>query len=125
MCNTLALTSFIKTLERAPITYIVRMYLKKTIVQVLTSACMKFRAFWNIEPTGIWSPAEENNFSSSLCVQTSSEAHPASYPIGTGGSFPWGKAQPGREADHSLASSSEVNNVYKQYTPPPLAPTWR
>jgi hypothetical protein len=29
-------------------------------------------------------PAEENDFSSSLCVQTSSEAHPASYPMSTG-----------------------------------------
>jgi hypothetical protein len=36
------------------------------------------------------SPAEAKNFSSSLCVQTSSEAHPASYPTGTGGSFSLG-----------------------------------
>jgi hypothetical protein len=28
-------------------------------------------------------PAETKDFSSSLCVQTSSEAHPASYPMGT------------------------------------------
>jgi hypothetical protein len=33
-------------------------------------------------------PEEANDFSSSLCVQTSSEAHPNSYPLGTGGSFP-------------------------------------
>jgi hypothetical protein len=36
-------------------------------------------------------PAEAVNFASSLCVQTGSEAHPASYPMGTGGSFPGGK----------------------------------
>jgi hypothetical protein len=30
------------------------------------------------------------NFSSSLCVQTGSEAHPASCTMDTGGSFPWG-----------------------------------
>jgi hypothetical protein len=35
------------------------------------------------------------------CVQTSSEAHPASCPVGTGGSFPGGEARPGRDADHS------------------------
>jgi hypothetical protein len=44
------------------------------------------------------------------CVQTGSGAHPASYPMGTGGSFPGGKARPGRDADHSPPSSSEVKN---------------
>jgi hypothetical protein len=34
-------------------------------------------------------------------VQSSSEAHPASYPMGTGGPFPGGKAQPWRDADNS------------------------
>jgi hypothetical protein len=46
------------------------------------------------------SPAEAEDFSSSLCVQTGSEAHPASYPMGTGGNFPGGKARPGHDADH-------------------------
>jgi hypothetical protein len=31
---------------------------------------------------------EERTFSSNLCVQTDSEAHPAPYPMGTGGPFP-------------------------------------
>jgi hypothetical protein len=39
-----------------------------------------------------------------LRIQTTSEAHPASYPIGTGGA-----KQPGREADHSPPSIVEVN----------------
>jgi hypothetical protein len=43
-------------------------------------------------------------FSSSACVQTGSEAHPACYPMGT----ERGKARPGREADHSPLSSAEV-----------------
>jgi hypothetical protein len=47
------------------------------------------------------SPAEAKDFSSSLCVQTGSEAHPASCPLGTGGPFLGGKARPGRYADHS------------------------
>jgi hypothetical protein len=43
------------------------------------------------------------NFSvSSLCVLTGSGAHPAFYTIGSGGPFPWAKARPGRDADHSL-----------------------
>jgi hypothetical protein len=48
------------------------------------------------------------DFSSSLCVQTGSGAHPASYPMGTGGSFPGGKARPGRDTDHSPLYSAEV-----------------
>jgi hypothetical protein len=54
------------------------------------------------------SPTRAEDFSSSPCVQTGSGAHPASYPMGTGGPFPRGKARPGRDADHSLPSSAEV-----------------
>jgi hypothetical protein len=50
------------------------------------------------------------DFSSSPCVQTGSEAHLASYPMGTGGSCSAGKARPGRDADHSPPSSAEVKN---------------
>jgi hypothetical protein len=54
------------------------------------------------------SPTEVEDFSSSLCVQTGSGAHPASCPMGTGGSFPGGKVRPGRDANHSPPSSAEV-----------------
>jgi hypothetical protein len=37
---------------------------------------------------GVRSPAGAKDFSSSLCVQTGSGAHPASYTMGTGGPFP-------------------------------------
>jgi hypothetical protein len=56
------------------------------------------------------SPAGAKDFSCSLCVQTGSEAHPASCTMGTGGPFPGGKARPGRDADHSPPSSAEVEN---------------
>jgi hypothetical protein len=56
------------------------------------------------------SPAEAEDFSSSLCVQIGSGAHPASYPMGAGGSFPGGKARPGRAADNTPLSSAEVKN---------------
>jgi hypothetical protein len=49
-------------------------------------------------------------FFSSLCVQTGSEAHPASCTVGTGGPFPRGKSRPERDADHSPPSSAEVKN---------------
>jgi hypothetical protein len=42
------------------------------------------------------------------CVQTVSGAHPASCPMGNGGSFPGDKSRPGRDADHSPPSSAEV-----------------
>jgi hypothetical protein len=59
---------------------------------------------------GVRSLAVAKDFSSSLCVQTGSGAHPASCTMRTGGPFPGGKAQPGRDADHSPLSSAEVVN---------------
>jgi hypothetical protein len=59
---------------------------------------------------GVRSPAGTKGFSSSLCVQTGSGAHPASCPMGTGGPFSGGKARLGRDADHSPPSSAEVEN---------------
>jgi hypothetical protein len=74
---------------------------------------------------GFRSPAEAKDFSSILCVQTGSEAHPASCTMGTGGPFPGGKARPGRDADHSPLSSAEVVNEYELYLLSPQAPPWR
>jgi hypothetical protein len=59
---------------------------------------------------GVRSPAGTKDFSSILCLQTGSGAHTASCTMGTGGSFPGGKARPGRDADHSPPSSAEVVN---------------
>jgi hypothetical protein len=59
---------------------------------------------------GVRSPTRAQDFSSSLCVQTGSGAHPASCTMGTGGHFLGGKARPGRDADHSPPSSAEVKN---------------
>jgi hypothetical protein len=54
------------------------------------------------------SPTEAEDVSSSLCIQTSSGANPASYTKGTRGPFPGGEARPGRDADHSPPSSAGV-----------------
>jgi hypothetical protein len=59
---------------------------------------------------GVRSPAGAEDFSSSLCVQTGSRAHPASCTMGTGGHFPGGKARQERDADHSPPSSAEIVN---------------
>jgi hypothetical protein len=50
------------------------------------------------------------DFSSSVCVQTGSEAHPASCTMGAGGPFPGGKVRPGHDADPTPPSSVEVKN---------------
>jgi hypothetical protein len=60
--------------------------------------------------TRIRSPSEAEDFSSSLCVQTGSGAHPVFCSMGTGGLFHGDKARPGRDADHSPPSSAEVEN---------------
>jgi hypothetical protein len=74
---------------------------------------------------GVRSPAGAKDFSSNLCVQTGSEAHPASCTMSTWGPFPGGKARPGRDADHSTLSSAEVVNEWELYFLSPQAPPWR
>jgi hypothetical protein len=75
--------------------------------------------------TGVRSPTEAEDFSSSLCIQNGSGAHPASCTMGTGGSFPRGKVQPGHDADHSPPSSAEVKNEQELYLLSSQAPPWR
>jgi hypothetical protein len=67
---------------------------------------------YGLDDRTIWvrSPVGAKGFSSNLCVQTGSGAHPASCTMGTGGPFPRGKVRPGRDADHSPPSSAEVVN---------------
>jgi hypothetical protein len=51
--------------------------------------------------------AETKDFSSRLCVQTGSEAHPASYTMGTEDPFLGGKGRLRREADASAEVKKE------------------
>jgi hypothetical protein len=82
-------------------------YLDFTVVIVsrVAQSVQCLTADWTV---GVRSPTEAEDFSSNLCVQTGSGAHPSSCTMGTGGSFPGGKARPGRDADHSPPSSAEV-----------------
>jgi hypothetical protein len=63
--------------------------------------------------------------SSALCVQTGSGTHPASYAVGTEGSFPGGKVQQGHNADHSPPSSGDVKKEWELHLLSPQAPPWR
>jgi hypothetical protein len=56
------------------------------------------------------SPERRKDFSSSLCVQTGSGAHPGSCIVRTRGTFPGAKARPGHDSDHSSPSCAEVEN---------------
>jgi hypothetical protein len=69
---------------------------------------LRKQTFCGKEVCGVRSPAGVKDFSSNLCVQTGSGAHPASCTMGTGGPFLGGKARPRRVADHSPPSSAEV-----------------
>jgi hypothetical protein len=76
---------------------------------------------YGLDDRAIWvrSTAGAKDFSSSLCVQTDSGAHPASCTIGTGSPFPGGKARPGRDADHSphLVPRSKMSRSYTSSPP--------
>jgi hypothetical protein len=74
------------------------------------------RARWS----GVRVPAGAGNFSLHHCVQTCSGAHPASYPMGTRGSFPVVK-RPGREADYLPPYSAEVKKLWSYTSTPPYA----
>jgi hypothetical protein len=65
------------------------------------------------------SPAEAKDLSSSLCVQTSSGAHPASYPMGTGGPFLGVKRGPGvtLTTHLHLVPRSRMSRSYKSSPP--------
>jgi hypothetical protein len=66
-------------------------------------------------------PAEAGNFSLHHCVQTGSGAHPTSYPMGTKGSCPGGKAG----GAWSWTSSVEVKNAWSYTSTRPITPSWR
>jgi hypothetical protein len=51
-------------------------------------------------------------------MQTGFGAHPTSYTMGTGGSFP-GLKRPGREADHSPPANAEIKKMWIYTSTPP------
>jgi hypothetical protein len=60
--------------------------------------------------TGVRSPAETEDSSSCLCVQTSSEAHRASYPMGIIGPLQEVKRGQGVTPNNSVPSNAEAKN---------------
>jgi hypothetical protein len=80
----------------------------------------------NDRTIGVRSRYRQKDFSSNLCVQTGSGAHPAFCTMVTGGPFPGGEALAGRDADHShLVPRSRISRSYTSFPPPPQVPSWR
>jgi hypothetical protein len=83
-----------------------------------------FRIQWNLvsftpyRGSRVQFPAGAGNFSLHHCIQNSSGAHPASYPVGTRDFLPGG------EADHSPPSSATFKNWVKLYLQSPIMPSW-
>jgi hypothetical protein len=73
---------------------------------------------------GMYGPGIESQWGRDFFapVQTGPGAHPTSCTIGTG-SFPGSKVWPGRAADHSPPSSSEVMEEYSYTSTHPLGHT--
>jgi hypothetical protein len=69
-------------------------------------------------------PARAGNFLLHHRVQNGSEAHPASYPMGNGISFP-GVKRSRREVDHSPLFSAEVKGRVELYVHSPNTPSSR
>jgi hypothetical protein len=64
------------------------------------------------------SPSEAKDFSTSLCVQTGSGAHPASCTVVTVGPFPGAKARPESDGDHPhLVPRSRMSRSYNSSPP--------
>jgi hypothetical protein len=69
--------------------------------------------------TGVQSLAEAKDFFSSLCVQTSSEDHPASYTMVTG------VLSLGVKCSRGMMLTTHTHPVLSYTSAPPLSLTWR
>jgi hypothetical protein len=69
-------------------------------------------------------PAEAGNFSLHYRIQNGSGTHPASYPIGTRGSFPGGKAA-GPWSWPLISISCRAQRMSGTIPPLPNRPSWR
>jgi hypothetical protein len=93
------------------------------IIKILSRALPQMPCLFTDWTTGVRSPAETNDSSSSLCVQTSSEAQPASYPTSMRGRVlsPGVKGGPGV----TPACDAEVIMSRSYISPLPLVLVWR
>jgi hypothetical protein len=85
--------------------YVVSMYMSQ-VAQSVYCVAMGWTTGWlRFDPQ-----QRQKDFFSSLCVQTGSGAHKASYTVGTRSSFSRAKVWLGRDIDHSPPPSDKVEN---------------
>jgi hypothetical protein len=67
--------------------------MNRILSQPFTETSVSIVSYYGLDDReiGVRSPTEAKDFSSNLCVQTGSGAHPASCTVGTGGPFPGAK----------------------------------
>jgi hypothetical protein len=95
----------VSTLSHVKVTFVL---ISQVAVSFNNEELPLHREKYQTENKGVQFPAGANNFSlRHHRVQTGSGAHPTSYPMGNGGSFP-GVMRLGREADYSPPSNAEV-----------------
>jgi hypothetical protein len=98
----------------AGIIIIIRQIKQSTVLalQTMNNICTKHSSNFRF-------PAGAGNFSVHHSVQNGSGAQPASYPMGTRGSFPGGKAA-GAWSWSLTSISAEVKNVWSYISTPPV-----
>jgi hypothetical protein len=97
-------------------------------------ACIYKHRFHKLEPAWLsqysmflrtgrsrFDPRQRQKIIIIFCVQTGSEVHPASCPVGAGGPFPGSKGRPGRDSNHSPVSRAELKERVRAI--PPLPPS--
>jgi hypothetical protein len=82
--------SIIRAMMKTVRTYETSVYFETTLRYIYSSGSIVSDYGLDDRAVGVRSPAAVRDFSSSLCVQTGSGAHPASCTMVTGGSFPRG-----------------------------------
>jgi hypothetical protein len=90
---------------------------------MIAQSVQRWDASWTIGVLGFDFRRGGGSFSLHHPVQNGSGAHPASYPMGTRGSFS-GVKRPELEADHS-PPSAEVKEWVELYFQSPNTPSWR
>jgi hypothetical protein len=83
----------------------------------MESVCMVSGCRLDGRAIAIWSQAAANDLSCRLCVQTSSGAHPASYPVDTEGSLPGVKAGGVWRSPLHLVPKSRISRSYNSSHP--------
>jgi hypothetical protein len=109
---------FSRLLKFLPHDYRTQTNCSRSLTLITTRITSKYTSL-RVQWSGVPVPVGAGNFSLHHRAQTGSGAHPASYPMGTRGSF-LGVKRPERKADHSPPSSAKVKVCVGIYLHSPI-----